>query len=254
MNIENIQPFIPVALVIALVIAGGIESIHPFFEKSASWQNKITNILIMVFFFMVSGIMGVFSSELILQAEQKGFGLLQVVSVPFYAEIILGFFLCDLVNWITHILKHKIPFLWKFHRVHHSDEHMNATTALRNHPLEAVINAVFTTAGYVLLGISPLSIVFYTLILLPMLVVTHANLQLPASLDKWLNWIIVTPAYHKIHHSDQVQEADSNYADLFSIWDRIFGTLQKRKNLREIRFGFPGLQDTGILVTFLKCL
>ncbi len=158
-------------------------------------------------------------------AEAEGWGLLrQPLFLPPAAAIAAGFVLRSLVSYAVHVAMHKIPLLWRVHRVHHTDTEMDVSTTVRFHPLEFVISVPPVLAAVAALGIPPLAVILYELFDALMAVFTHANVRLPGGVERALRLVLVTPAMHRIHHSTLQPETDSNYGATFSWWDRLFGT------------------------------
>lgn len=157
-------------------------------------------------------------------AQKIGFGLFVWLDWPVWLEYVLAFALLDFVIWFQHVITHKIPLLWRLHKVHHSDHDLDASSALRFHPLEIIFSIFFKSAFVLLLG-APAFIVFvFEAAVNGGALFNHANFKLPLKLDKYIRWLIVTPDMHRIHHSVIRVETDSNYGFGLSIWDRIFGT------------------------------
>ena len=167
-------------------------------------------------------------------AAGEGVGLLNRVdwppgdlpdgSWPWWAALAVGFAGRSLVSYGVHAAMHKVPILWRIHRVHHLDTTMDVTTTVRFHPLQFVIQIVPAIAAVVLLGIPVWVIMAYEIVDAFTAVATHSNLRLPARLDRAIRWVFVTPDVHRIHHSARQVETDSNYGALFTLWDRLFGT------------------------------
>ena len=154
------------------------------------------------------------------------FGLLNWFdSIPLVIHVLLGILLLDLIGaYLPHYIQHKIKFLWKIHLVHHSDHNVDTTTANRHHPFESVIRFIFTLIGVIVLGTSIGIVFLYQSISLVLSQFNHANIKLPSSIDKILSYIIVSPNMHKVHHHYVMPYTDSNYGNIFSVWDRLFGT------------------------------
>jgi sterol desaturase/sphingolipid hydroxylase (fatty acid hydroxylase superfamily) len=157
-------------------------------------------------------------------AGQTGFGLFNVVSVPFWLAALVCFVLLDFAVWLEHVLSHKWQWLWRIHRVHHSDTGFDVTTALRFHPLEIIISMVWKGAVVALLGAPVLAVLIFEVVLNGSAMVNHANIKLPLGLDRFVRLAIVTPDMHRTHHSQNVSETNSNYGFNFSFWDRLFRT------------------------------
>lgn len=161
-------------------------------------------------------------------AQSNNFGLLNLVSLPGIASIFISITLLDLLIYTQHILSHKINFLWKFHRVHHADVDLDATSALRFHPVEILLSTVYKAFFVLLFGFSYQAIIIFEVLLNFMAMFNHANIRLPKKLEKIMRLLFVTPQMHIIHHSVLQKESDTNYGFNFSIWDRVFKTYTPR--------------------------
>ena len=153
------------------------------------------------------------------------FGIIQWVTLPFWAEVLLGLLLLDLIGaYFIHWLEHQVKVMWQFHVVHHSDTNVDTTTANRHHPGESVFRAVFTTLAVLIAG-APLWLVFlYQSISVVLSQFNHANIHLPERINRILSWVFVTPNMHHVHHHHTQPLTDTNYGNIFSVWDRLFGT------------------------------
>ena len=164
-------------------------------------------------------------------------GGIYLIKAPVWVQLIIGLLIMDLVGaWFIHWIEHKIPFLWKFHVIHHSDEKVDTTTALRHHPGESVFRATFTLLAVILSGAPMWMVMLYQSMSAVLSQFNHANIRLPDWLDKMLKLIIITPNMHRIHHHFERPVTDTNYGNIFSFWDRIFGTYHNMKP-EEIIFG-----------------
>jgi sterol desaturase/sphingolipid hydroxylase (fatty acid hydroxylase superfamily) len=167
---------------------------------------------------------------------------------PDWLIFITAFLVVDLLNYVFHRLSHLIPWLWRLHAIHHSDEHVSAVTGQLHHPLEVVASYVFLLLAYVVLGMPVIAAIIYGLVFAIENAFAHADIRLPARVDRWLRWVIVTPDLHRTHHSTVLREGNSNFGQVFTIWDRMFGTYVDRPSLpeAELRMGLPeGAQPTG---------
>jgi sterol desaturase/sphingolipid hydroxylase (fatty acid hydroxylase superfamily) len=191
-------------------------------------------------------------------AQARQFGLLHWLSFPGWAGLIAAFLLFDCWMYWWHRLNHRVPLLWRFHRMHHSDPNMDVTTANRFHVGEITLSGILRIPIIALLGLELWQVAIYELAMFTVVQLHHANIALPAWLDRALRVVIVTPFIHKVHHSRWQAETDSNYSSLFSFWDRLFRTLRLREDPRAIHFGlqdFDGPENhtlTGLLATPLK--
>lgn len=152
-------------------------------------------------------------------------GLLHHIELPFWASLLAGVMVYDMTAYWFHRMAHRIPLLWRFHRVHHSDNAMDSSTSFRSHPFEIMIvfgaSDILATAVF---GPMPMALGLYTLVLIPFFMLQHTSLRFPPWLDKTVGLVITTPNLHKIHHEKDQFHTDSNYADIFILWDRLFGT------------------------------
>ena len=157
-------------------------------------------------------------------ATQNGWGLFNNIGWPWWLEIGLSVLILDFAIWFQHLITHKIPLLWRLHRVHHSDRDIDVTTALRFHPLEILLSMLLKIAVVLVLGPSAVAVILFEVILNGTAMFNHANIRLPLGLDRLLRLVLVTPDMHRVHHSVHRGEHDSNYGFALSIWDRIFAT------------------------------
>lgn len=215
-----------IILVGGLTIFWLIESALPLFKFNyRKWEHAKVNI-----FFTVTTIVVNFSMAFILvktsdYVTSHKIGLLHVLDLPIWAFMILGILLMDLIGaWFIHWLEHKVKWMWKFHLIHHTDQQIDTTSANRHHPGESVFRFVFTTLAVILIG-APMWMVFmYQTMSVVLTQFNHSNIQIPKWLDNALGILFCTPNIHRIHHHYRQPYTDTNYGNIFSIWDRIFGT------------------------------
>jgi sterol desaturase/sphingolipid hydroxylase (fatty acid hydroxylase superfamily) len=164
-------------------------------------------------------------------------GLFVYFEIPFSLKVLIGLFVLDFfAAYLSHRSMHKHSLFWRYHQVHHLDEMVDVTTGLRQHPLETVHRFVFLILGVVILG-APLSIVvIYQTVSALNALLEHSNIKLNEKLDRVLSLVFVTPNFHKVHHSNNVADADHNYGNIFSIWDTVFNT-RKTLNVKTISYG-----------------
>jgi sterol desaturase/sphingolipid hydroxylase (fatty acid hydroxylase superfamily) len=154
-----------------------------------------------------------------------------------------GMLLLDLVGaYFIHFIEHKIKWMWKFHMVHHADTYVDTTTANRHHPGESVFRAVFTTIGVLVCGAPMWLVMLYQSMSAVLSQFNHANMRIPLWIDNALSWVIVSPNMHKVHHHYVRPQTDSNYGNIFSIWDRLFGTFNYTP-VEQLRYGLDVLED-----------
>ena len=170
-------------------------------------------------------------------AAAHHFGLLRLTELPPWLHATGAVLLLDLWTYWWHRVCHRVPMLWNFHRVHHSDASMDVTTANRFHLGEMLASSVLRLAVIPLAGMEFWHLALYELLMFSVVQFQHANISVGPAFDRALRLVIVTPFMHKVHHSDRQPETDSNYASLFSIWDRIFGSFRLREDPSAIRLG-----------------
>jgi sterol desaturase/sphingolipid hydroxylase (fatty acid hydroxylase superfamily) len=176
-------------------------------------------------------------------AEQTGAGLLYRLDIGPAARFAAAFVALDCWTYWWHRANHAMPLLWRFHRMHHSDPAMDVSTATRFHAGEVALSSGLRLGIVLLAGIPLAALVAYEVALLIFTQFHHANIALPAGLDRVLRGAIVSPNMHKVHHSVERAEMDSNYSSILSVWDRLFGTFHGRDDCRSIVFGVPGMRD-----------
>ena len=246
----------------SIILVGGItlfwliEGLVPTRRLSyKKWRHALPNF----FFTITSVLVNFFLAFLLLNtadwAQANGFGLLHIVVLPFWLYVVLGVLFLDFIGaYLAHWTEHKVKPLWMVHLVHHSDHHVDTTTANRHHPLESMVRFSFTLLAVFILG-APIGIVMlYQSLSVVLSQFNHANIKLPLKLDQWLSYVLVTPHMHKVHHHYVLPYTDSNYGNIFAIWDRLFGTY---KNLGEehIVYGvdvFPDEEENSRVGSLLK--
>lgn len=245
---ENVADFfenIPNSYRTALLLGGltlfwTLESLIPLFHFQYS---KLRHAGINLFFTLTTAVVNFLFAYLLLKSSEWAieaqFGFIPLISphVPIWIWAFLGLLGLDLVGaYLIHLIQHRIKFMWRFHIVHHTDTHVDTTTANRHHPIESVFRAVFTILATVLMGAPMWLVMLYQTLSAAFSQFNHANITLPTWLDRSISWLIVSPNMHKIHHHYQMPLTDTNYGNIFSIWDRIFGTFAAA-NVKELQYG-----------------
>lgn len=176
---------------------------------------------------------------------EHDFGIIQWVNLPIWIELLIGLMLLDLVGaYFIHWLEHQVKMMWQFHLIHHSDTTVDTTTANRHHPGESVFRAVFTTLAVFMVG-APIWMVFlYQSLSVVLSQFNHANIHLPELVNKVLSWVFVTPNMHHVHHHQTQPLTDTNYGNIFSIWDRLFGTFAYVTDPQTIVYGIDTYPDS----------
>ena len=214
-------------LVCGITLFWLIENAFPLFKFNyKKWNHASINIFLTLTTILIN-----FSLAFLLLKTSdwtilNHFGVLQWLSpMPLWLFALIGLLLLDLIGaYLVHLIEHKVKFLWRFHIIHHSDTWVDTTTANRHHPGESIIRFVFTTLGVFVVG-APMWLIFmYQTLSVVSTQFTHANIKLPNKLDTFLSYFLVSPNMHKVHHHYILPYTDSNYGNIFSIWDRLFGT------------------------------
>ena len=174
-----------------------------------------------------------------------GFGLLAGAALPPLAMLGIALVALDFSTWVCHRLLHAVPWLWRVHRVHHSDPLVDVTTTLRQHPIEGLVRFLFIIAPAWALGIPANAVAVYRGISALVGVAEHMNVHLWHPLDRALSWLACTPNMHKLHHSRLPRETDSNFGNIFSLYDRVFRTFLPPSPARAVDYGLAGLDDPG---------
>ena len=242
------------AALAGLVVLLIVESLHPFFDlfraRSERGKHFARNLALgLVNSLLVAVVFAGLWVAAAAWAEARGFGLLNVLAesgLPGWAHALGAVLLLDAWTYAWHRMNHRVPFLWRFHRVHHADAQMDVTTASRFHVGEIALSSALRVPLIVLLGVWAWELVLYETLMFAVVQFHHANVALPPRLDRALRLVIVTPAMHKVHHSRWQPETDSNYSAFLSVWDRLFQSFRLRARLEEIDLGlddFDGPED-----------
>lgn len=228
----------------SLILAGGLllfwilEGVVPILKMQ---YNKTRHLGVNLFFTVTALLVNLAFAVLIVEASDWSvnteFGILQRIPMPIWLQLLIGLLVLDLISaYLIHWIQHKVYWMWRFHVVHHSDMHIDTSTALRHHPGESVFRAVFTIVAVLIAGAPIWLVMLYQSLSAFASQFNHANLRLPESIDRLLSYVIVTPRMHRVHHHHTQPYTDTNYGNIFSIWDRLFGTFARLKQ-SEIVFG-----------------
>ncbi len=178
-------------------------------------------------------------------AEKNSIGLFNQIALPLWAEWLGAFLLLDFAMWLQHLLTHKLPLLWRLHKVHHADPDIDVSTAIRFHPAEIAFSVLWKAGWVMLLGVAAPVIIAFEAWLAANAAFNHGNIELPRQLDRTVRLLLVTPDMHLVHHSVIVREQQSNYGFALTIWDRLFGTyLTESEKSRDLQpTGLSEMQD-----------
>ncbi len=195
-----------------------------------------------------------------LDAQSQGWGLLNLLGGPLWPRVLAAIFILDLAIWFQHMVFHKVPVLWRLHRVHHSDRDIDVTTALRFHPIEIAASMLIKIGVVYLIGAPALGVILFEILLNGSAMFNHANMRLPLGVDRVVRKVFVTPDMHRVHHSVHHEEFNTNYGFALSIWDRMFNTYtdQPRDGHDDMVIGLqwqddkPSRLDWALLLPFKR--
>ncbi|WP_422006387.1 sterol desaturase family protein [Roseivirga pacifica] len=238
-------PFRAGILIGGIVLFWVLEGTLPLFQFQ---YKKVRHAGINLFFTLTTMIIGFSLAAALLAASNyvsdKQFGLLYLVDLPLWAQLVVGVLLLDLIGaYFVHWTEHKVKWMWKFHLVHHTDTTVDVTTGLRHHPGETVFRIGFTILAVIIVGAPMWIIMFYQSMSVLFAHITHANINMPKSVDRALSWVFITPLMHKVHHHYQQPLTDTNYGNIFSFWDRIFGTFAQVEDTTTLKYGVDTHMD-----------
>ena len=245
----------------ALIIGGLtiffiIENAIPLFKAQYNkWKHSGLNIFFTLTTILVNFLMAFILVGTAEWVVAKNIGLLQWLDMNIVMTMIFGLIFMDLFSaWLPHWIEHKVKWMWKFHLIHHTDPNVDTTTANRHHPGESVIRFVFTTLAVIVMG-APMWLVFmYQSISVVLTQFNHSNINMPDWLDNTLVLLFCTPNMHRVHHHYRQPYSDKNYGNIFSIWDRVFGTYIKVDNSK-LKYGVDthmGQKESTDVIELLK--
>ncbi len=237
---ENVPTWFRAGLLIGgIVIFWVAEGILPLFSFQ---YRKFRHGGLNLFFTLTTAIIGFGLAGVLLAASDfvasNKIGLLYIIDLPLWAQVVVGVLLLDCIGaYLIHFVEHKVKWMWKFHVVHHSDTTVDVTTGLRHHPGETVFRIGFTIMAVMIVGAPMGIIMLYQSLSVLFAHITHANINMPAKVDKALSFLFVTPNMHKVHHHFEQPLTDTNYGNIFSIWDRMFGTYAYVEDTATLKYG-----------------
>lgn len=183
-----------------------------------------------------------------LLARERGWGILNNISLPEWLAVLLAFLALDFAIYLQHVMFHAVPALWRLHMVHHADLDIDATTGVRFHPVEILLSLAIKLAAVVLLGASALAVLLFEVALNATSLFNHGNVRLPSFLDRILRWAVVTPDMHRVHHSIQPRETNSNFGFNLPWWDYLLGTYrgQPAEGHEHMTVGLEQFRDESV--------
>jgi len=191
-------------------------------SKTMRWSNNLGLVFIDTLFLRL--FLPIQAVGIAFYAQNRGWGLLNNVSLPNWLEIVIGVLVLDFIIYLQHAMFHFIPLFWRLHRVHHTDLDFDVTTGIRFHPIEILLSMGIKMMAVILLGPSALAVVLFEILLNATSMFSHGNVRLPISIDRVLRLFVVTPEMHRVHHSVLIKEYNSNFGFNLPWWDRILGT------------------------------
>lgn len=241
-------------LLLFWIIEGAIPLL-PLTYKKSKYRHAGVNFLFTILHLVIHTLLAIVIVKLSDWCAAEGFGMVYWFQAGVLASILIGVFALDFSSWLVHVVMHKVPVLWRFHLVHHSDTNVDVTTGLRHHPGDSVLRGLFFILLIFISGAPMYSVMIYQTLVVLTTAFTHANIKLPPLLDKAVSLVLVSPNMHKVHHHWKQPYTDSNYGAVFSIWDRLFGTFKKLKPA-EIHYGldryYPPDKDEDFMMLLKK--
>lgn len=186
---------------------------------------------------------------LAIMAEERGWGILNLISPPVWLAMIIAILALDLVIYLQHVLFHFLPVLWRLHRMHHTDLDLDASSGNRFHPFEIVISIAIKLGAILIIGASPLAVLLFEIFLNASSTFNHGNIRIPLGIDRWLRTVLVTPDMHRVHHSILPRETNSNFGFCLSWWDHLCGTYRAQPSAGhlEMTIGLKEFRDPTLL-------
>ena len=216
-------------------------------SKSVRWANNLGlvffNTLILRLLFPAAAVgMAAFAVE-------QGWGIFNYYQVPPLIAVVASVMAMDFIIYLQHVMVHAVPLLWRLHRVHHADLDFDVTTGARFHPIEIILSMLVKFATITVLGPPVLAVLIFEVLLNATAMFNHSNVRLPPGLDRVIRWLVVTPDMHRVHHSVEDDEANSNFGFNLPWWDRLFGTYrdQPRAGHENMSIGIHGYRDPGLV-------
>lgn len=245
-------------LVGGLLLFWIIEGAIPLFQLQYK-RNKLRHAGVNFVFTVIHLIIHTFLAILIIKLSDwcaaTEFGLVYWTNANVLVTILIGVLALDFSSWLVHLVMHKVPVLWRFHLVHHSDTNVDVTTGLRHHPGDSLLRGMFFLLLIFISGAPMYSVMIYQTLVVLATAFTHANISLPTKLDKALSWFLISPNMHKVHHHWKQPYTDTNYGAVFSIWDRLLGTFSSL-DTKDIKYGldryYPADKDENVMKLMAK--
>ena len=237
----------PVRLFVLVVGCGvlwSVESLVPLYQyQRRRLLRALPNIALAVLLVLTNLGLAFVTSSVAGFTKSNSVGLFSLMTRGPWLDALLGLVALDLFTYFAHVLLHQSWLGWQFHRVHHSDNEVNVTTAFRQHPGETLWRVLWQVVAVALFGIPLWVVTAYLMVSTLNAQLEHTNIRLNERVDRALRLIFVTPNMHKVHHSRAQQQTDTNYSNIFSVWDRVFGTYTSSVDFRVLQYGLDGFDD-----------
>lgn len=233
----------------AAVLALLLQRLTPHARLRGSWQVNgglwFTNLIV------IGVVCGACVCTLARWAADAGIGVLNTMQAPRWLGIPAAIVTLDLVSYCWHRANHRVPFLWRFHQVHHSDPTFTASTGIRFHPGELLLSLPVRLTAVALLGASAEAVVLFEIVFTVANLVEHSDVDLPRRFERLMGRVLITPALHRRHHTKVGLDRDTNFGTIFATWDRLFGTRADNDSATAIETGLPGLDELTLSRVFV---
>jgi sterol desaturase/sphingolipid hydroxylase (fatty acid hydroxylase superfamily) len=248
---ESLSTPVTVGIILAaMAVIAFIETVIPLHASGRRNRAHLApNLALTLITFVTNALFNVALAAALMYFQANGIGLLQMFTLQPLTTVAIVVVALDFSTYLTHVALHRIPLFWRFHSVHHSDPALDVTTTIRQHPGEGVIRYAFLVASTIALGASPAAFAIYRALSALNALPEHANIRAPLWLDRILSLVTTWPHMHKVHHSRITTETDSNYGNLLSLFDRVFGTFTPSDRGVSIRYGLDGYDDPAVQTT-----
>lgn len=251
-NMTSVQKlaWIFICLTISWILEGSFPLVKFNYKK---WKHAGVNLIFLATSMGINVLFGLATVGIFLWLGSSNFGLLNMVNLPVWLELLLAIMLLDFIaQYVAHRMLHTYKWMWKLHMVHHSDTHVDATTGTRHHPGDYVVRELFALAAILISGMPVAFYLFYRILSIFCTYMTHANWHIPKWMDKGMSYVFVSPDMHKFHHHFERPWTDTNFGNIFSLWDRLFGTFVY-DDPQKIKYGLDTLDpstDENVMFQF----
>ena len=231
-------------IIICLSVFWMLEGVYPLVKFSyKKWQHARLNLVLLITTILINLTFGLVTAQIFVWAQAESFGLLYLIDLPMWIEVLLAVMLLDFIaQYVVHYLLHRVSFMWRFHMVHHSDTQVDVTTGTRHHPGDYLFRETFALFAIFISGMPFAFYIFYRILTILFTYLSHANIRLPDILDRMISYLFISPNMHKFHHHYERPWTDRNFGNIFSLWDRIFGTLVY-EDPSKVKYGLDVLSD-----------